>query len=235
MTYLTSGATAVSDQTDATIDSPSITVSGSNKVLYVFVGDSAGTPLDPSGVVWDPTGVNETLTKLDTQDFGTVANCSIWRKIAPSDATAVVRVTWAANKDEQGIIAWVETGLDQTTPNGTIAKATGAGTTTVSAGAVTTTNGQRLLQFGQFLDTSPNARTYDSPTGTERHDLAMTPSNYDGIAAQEQTASGSSTTPTWTMSSAADGWGSFAFALNEASTQSQAPRSMHQFRMRTAA
>lgn len=217
MTYLTSVAGSSSSSAGSTYDSPSLDISGSNKVAWAFVINSDGSPADPTGVVLDPAGANQAFTKLGTGiTFATYANCSLWRLIAPSDVTAkIVRATWAASKGEKGIIVWVETGIDQGTPNGTVASANNT-TTTVSAGAVSTSVGQRVIQFGHTLDTTPSSRPFDSPTGTERHDLAMAPDNYDVIAAQEQTAGGASTTPTWTIGTGANGWASFAFAVNAA-------------------
>lgn len=217
MTYLTSVADAINDAGATTFDSPSLTVSGTNKVLWALVANSDGTPATPSGVVWDPAGAAQALTLQGSAiTFGTFANASLWRLIAPANATGVVRATWGATKAERGIIVWVETDIDQATPNGTVASANGTAST-VSPGAVTTTAGQRVLNFAQALDTGVFAGApFGSPSGTERHDMVTTGTAYDAIAAQEQTASGSSVTPTWTLTEFADAWASFAFAVNVA-------------------
>lgn len=220
MAYSTSVANGISNSAATTWDSSSLTVGGANKVLYALVGNSDGTPADPSGVVWDPAGANQPMTQLGTGiTFGTFGNLTLWRLIAPADATAVVRATWAAGKSERWCIAWLETDIDQATPNGAVVQASGTATT-LSAGAVTTVAGQRVIQFATVIDVDG---TYgdnglDSPTGTERHDGFTSPTAYDHWGAQEQTASGTSTTPTWTVSGAYTAWATFAFALNVASS-----------------
>ena len=219
MTYLTSVAGAIADGGSTTHDSPSLTVSGTNKVMWVLVGDSDSSPAAPTGVVWDPAGSAQALTLQGSAiAFATYANASLWRLIAPADATGVARATWAAAKGERCIIVWVETDIDQATPNGTVATGTNsAGTTAVSTSAVTTTAGQRVLNFGHSLRGGTfSSAPFGSPSGTERQDVVTTGPGYDAVAAQEQTASGSSVTPTWTLTQAPDGWAAFAFALNVA-------------------
>jgi hypothetical protein len=222
MTYLTSVADAIADGGATTFASPALSVSGSNKVMWALAIDSDTTPADATGVVWDAAGVNEALTKLGAGlTYGTFANCSLWRKIAPSDGTSkAVTATWAASKGERGLIVWVETDIDQGTPNGTVVSATGTGTS-VASGAVTTTVGQRVIQLADALRTGifSAAPNFNTPTGTERHDVVSTGTAYHAIAAQEQTASGSSTSPSWaTLDDTTDGWGTFAFAVNAASS-----------------
>lgn len=224
MTYLTSVAGGVADGGSNTHDSPALTISGSNKVVWALVGNSDGTPATPTGVVLDPTGVNQAFTIQGSGlTYGTFGNASLWRLIAPSDVTAkIVRATWAANKGERIVCVWVENDIDQTTPNGTVASAnsTGANQTPVSAGAVTTAAGQRVLQFAHSICTSvfSTGTPFNTPTGTERQDTVTTGTAYDAIAAQEETASGSSTTPSWaSVSDNEEGWATFAFAVNVAS------------------
>ena len=220
MTYLTSVADGIADGGSTTRDSPSLTVSGTNKVLWAFVANSDGTPATPTGVVWDPAGGAQALTLQGSGiTFATYGNASLWRLIAPSDATGVVRATWAATKGERMVGAWVETDIDQTTPNGTVAtNSVATDTAPVTAGAVSTSVGQRVVQFMHAFDIGGAiaAGNLVTPTGTERFDVATSGSGYDAIGAQEETASGASTTPSWATSTRTlSGWASFAFALNE--------------------
>lgn len=220
MAHLTSVGSGVDDAGATTQDSDAITISGTNKVLYVMAFSSDSTPAVPSGVVLDPTGVNEALTKLDDTTHGTYGWASIWRLIAPSDVTAkIVRVTWGSNQSERGVVCWVETGLDQTTPNGAVSKNTGTTSTAITSGAVTTTTGDRVLNFAHAIDTGTfgGAGQFTSPSGTERIDGAISGIIYDVFAAQEQTATGSSTDPSWTLASDGTGWASFAFKVTDAS------------------
>lgn len=206
-----------------TKDSPSLTVSGTQKVLYVLAANSDGSPLAPSGCVWDAAGVNQALSQIGTAiNYGTFFETSLWRRIAPSDATSVVTCTWAATQGERMVLAWVETGLDQTTPNVDPPTQTFDDTsppTTVSAGAVSTPSGagQRVIMFGHSGNIGPISITFDSPTGTERTESQTTPSSFDAVAAQDQTSAGASVTPTWTLSSGSgSGWSTYVVVLNVA-------------------
>lgn len=232
MTFLTAVGYAENSQVGTTYDSPALTISGTDKVAWALVINSDGSArANPTGVVLDPTGVNQSFTMLGSGiNFGLYANATLWRLIAPSNVTGkIVRATWAAAKSEQGVAVWVETDVDQTTPNGTVVTNTGT-STTLSAGSVSTSTGQRVIHFGHTLDSTPDgARTFDSPSGTERLDFLTVATAYDGVAAQEQTSGGSSVNPQWTLSSAADEWASFAFAVNPVGGSTQAPRSMHHF------
>lgn len=218
MAYLTSVGDAIADGGATTYDSPSLTVSGTNKVMYALVGNSDSTPADPTGVAWDPAGVNQAMTQIGTGiTYATYGNATLWRLIAPSNATASARATWAATKAERGIIVWIETDLDQTTPNGTPAQANGTAST-VSAGAVSTSAGQRVLNFAHALWNGVfSGVPFNAPTGTSRQNFLSTGTAYDALAAQEETASGASTTTTWGYTAAGGDWATFSLALNAAS------------------
>lgn len=231
------GAAGTADSGALTQDSASLTVSGTDKVLYVAVGNSDGSPAAPTGVRWDPTGANQAMTQIGTTiSIGSFGRFSLWRLIAPTNATAVARATWGANQGERVVNATVVTGTDQTTANGTVAQASATSGTAMSAGAVTTTAGKLVLAFGYTLDIDLNNRLMNSPTGTERSEVTTSPDAYDRVASQDQTAAGASTTPTWTLSGAVNGgWAMYAFQLNDAAGgggATQPPRSMHQHRMR---
>jgi len=223
MAHLTSVGSGIDDAGSTTYASDAITISGTDKVLYVMAFSSDGSPVTPSGVVLDSAGVNESLTKIDEQLHGTFGYASIWRRIAPSDVTAkVVTITWASSQSERGAVCWVETGIDQTTPNGAITKTNDTSSSAISSGAVTTTTGDRVLNFAHAIDTGTfaGAGVFTSPSGTERIDGAISGTIYDVFAAQEQTASGASTNPSWTLSETPTGWVSFAFKVNNAASGS---------------
>jgi hypothetical protein len=226
MTYLTSVGGGVADGGSTTHDSPTLTVSGTNKVMWVLVGNSDSSPATPSGVVWDPTGANESLTQIGTGiTYATFGNASLWRRIAPTNVTnGIVRVTWGSAKGERIVGVWVETGIDQTTPNGTVSQGSvNTSTSPINSTALSTTTGQRVLQFAHAIFTSAGAIGFNSPSGTERVDAVTTGGAYDNLAIQEQTASGSSTQPQWgAMTNGEDGWATFSIALNDASAGSSA-------------
>lgn len=203
-----------SSSASTTQDSPSITVPSGN-VCYALVVSSDGSPADPSGVAWDPTGVNESLTKLGaTLSYGTYFKASLYRGVGLTAKTGVFRATYSASQGERLVLVWAGTGIDSGTPNGTIVTATGTNTTPTAT--ATTTAGQLVLALGASGITVNTLRTWNSPSGTERVEAATSPDTYDSGAIQDQTASGSSTAPQWTLSNAVDGWGIFVVPLNDA-------------------
>lgn len=215
--YSTGGVNGVADGGSTTIDSSSYVVP-SGAVVYVVIESSDGSPADPSGVVWDPTGVNEALTKIGaTLSFGGFAKASLYRIIAPTAGTAIFRGTYSASQGERLINVWVGTGADAATPNGTVATATGTNGTP-STGAMTTTVGQRVLAMAAQVTTSGAARTFDSPTGTERAEGATSGTPYDSGASQDFAATTTSTTLQWTITSTVDGWAIFGIPLVDASS-----------------
>lgn len=203
-----------SSSASTTQDSPSITVPSGN-VCYALVVSSDGSPADPSGCVWDASGVNESLTKLGaTLSYGTYFKASLYRGVGLTAKTGVFRATYSASQGERLVLVWVGTGIDSGTPNGTIVTATGTNTTPTAT--ATTTAGQLVLALAAQGITVNTLRTWNSPSGTERVEAATSPDTYDSGAIQDQTASGSSTAPQWTLSNAVDGWGIFVVPLNDA-------------------
>lgn len=218
-TYSTSGAAGVADAGATTQDSSNITVSAGS-VMYALVANSDSSPAAPSGVVWAPSGANESLTQIGTTiTHGTFGKASLWRLINPTAATATVRATWGANQAERLVNVWVGTGINTTTPNGTLVQNQGASNNNVTTGAISTTAGQLVLAMLAHLSTSATAMTYDSPTGTERQDIVTSGAAYDGSESQDFTAIGTSTTLTATLGGGgtADSWAAFGIPLNDAS------------------
>jgi len=168
-------------------------------------------------VVWDPAGANQALTQVGTTiDHGTYGKASLWRIISPTAATSVFRATWGSNQGERLLSVWVGTGIDSGTPNGTVVQATAA-TNSPSTGAITTTVGQRVVAMASHLYTGGTGVSYDSPTGTERHEGATSGTPYDGAASQDFAATGTSTTLGWTVSGATlNSWTMFGIPLNDA-------------------
>lgn len=199
-----------------TQDSGSIAVA-SGSVMYVLVESSDTTAVVVSGVRWDPTGANQALTQIGTtiDHSSPNAKASLWRLINPTAATAVVRVTWGSNQSERLVAVWVGTGIDTTTPNGTLTQTTGT-TTAVSTGAITTTVGQLVLSMATLLSGSGTQLSFNTPNGTERNEGSTTATPFDTAATQDISASGTSTTMTWTISATPNSWAQFGIPLNDA-------------------
>jgi hypothetical protein len=180
-----------------------------------MAGSSDGSPTTVSSVVWDAAGVNESFgSAVSTQGpWSTYGYSSIFRLANPTAKSAAITVTYSASQSERIMSVWVGTGLDTGTPNGTIGTATGTGNT-LSATATTST-GQLVLLFGHAISNGPLV-AFNSPTGTERNEAATVTNTYDTAGVQEQTASGSSTAPSWTLNGNQTGWSAFAIPLNDA-------------------
>src|SRR5882724_2582350 len=191
----------------------------SGDTVYVMFGCSDSTPAAPTGVKWDPTGANQSLTSVGDQACGPFGRASIWRGQSLTPATAVFRVTYAATKSEQVAGGVLLTGVDTTTPNGTVGTNTGNQSTSATATA-TTTAGQFVLGMCHNVNTAPAGATTFTPTSgnTERFDAPTAPSGFDAITGADQTAAGSSTNTTWTISQTSGGqdWRAFAIPINDA-------------------
>lgn len=214
--FSVANVSGIADAGATTRDSAS-TVIASGSVVYVLVISSDSTPVDPSGVVWDSAGVNEALTKIGTTiTHGTYAKASLWRIISPTAKTAVFTATWPSNQGERMLSVWAGTGINTTTPNGTVVQNQGANpSVTPSTGAVTTTVGQLLVAMAADLITGAQVRNYNSPTGTERAEGYTSGTAYDGAASQDFVATGTSTTLQWTVDTSIDSWAMFGIPLND--------------------
>lgn len=203
-----------------TLESASFAVGGSNRVLYVFVATGAVTPVDPSAVKWGGSG-GTSLTQIGTTiDHHANGKFSLWRLIAPAAQTATVHVTWPSSQDERYFIAYSAKDADQTTPNNTVAQATG--NSTAPSVAATSVSGDLAISGMTFLDTGGNADTI-STADTSRQEIEGTDLVFEGMGVSEATAAGASTTMTWTLAHARP-WGIFALAINGAAAGGYTPR-----------
>lgn len=194
-----------------TIATASITVSGNNRVIYAFVGSGAGSPVAPSGVTWNGTAMTQQST---TQTVTANGRFSVWRLIAPAATTSTCNATFGSSQDERLIICIAFTNADQTTPNGTIAAATG--TNFSISNTATTVSGDLVVDGAFFLDLS--CANYVFSVGgsqTQRGKIEGTDVACEGLSNSTITASGSTQAMTWTVPTATGTleWGTFAFAL----------------------
>lgn len=206
-TSLTSGTT---------FSSSSYTIAGANRVLYVLVGSGAGTPVAPSSVKWGGSG-GTSMTQIGTTiDISIYGKISVWRLIAPTATTSTIYVTWGSSQDEKWLIGVNVQDADQTTPNNTVAQATGTSTTpSVNA---TSTSGQLVLDFMSWMDLGNNSRTVTvGASQTSIKEVEGATLGYEGAGSSYETATGASTTMSWTISGAVDNTGIYAFSINDAS------------------
>lgn len=197
-----------------TLETASFAIGGSNRILYVAVPSGDGTPVIPSSVKWGGSGGTSLTQISSTLDVSVYGKHTLWRLIAPTATTSTVYVTWPSSQGERLVIAVAVEDADQTTPNGTVATATGTDTApTVNA---TTVSGDLVLDFAFQLDTGGQniAFTDDVPDVIEHlFDAGML---YESAASSKETATGTSTTTSWTLNHTPTAWGIFAFAVNAA-------------------
>lgn len=224
MVALVNNSASVASATPSTtLETAAFAVGGANRVLYALIGSGSTAPSDPSAVKWGGSaGASMTLLGT-TLTINTNEKISLFRLISPAASTSTVHATWAGTDDERWIIAIAVEVADQTTPNGTVATATGTNhSPTVDVASVT---GDLVLDFVNFMDGNGSSYTLTAGAGqTEQKNLgggvAIGP--YEGAAASKETAAGTSTTMSWAISGTGTslGWGIFAFAVNAAAAGS---------------
>lgn len=164
---------------------------GSNRLL--FVGVSQWKVSDTQ-----PTAVFNTTETLTAHDNATVAEApgtrrvTLLRRIAPSNATANVVVSWASSVDEAVVGATSWTGVDQVTPLGTAVKNTGT-TGTSSSVLVSNTSGD-VVHDTIATDASSAASATANQTSRWR---AIAASATTEGAGQSANGAGSDITSTW--------------------------------------
>ncbi|MGQ0579354.1 MAG: DUF6701 domain-containing protein [Betaproteobacteria bacterium] len=131
------------------------TISGGNRYVFVQVVNGNSWPTI-SSVVWDPAGVNEALSVIGTATQGTNVRTVLYGLVNPTAKTATMRVTLSAG-DGGGTFVAVSsfTGVDQTTPLGTPATATGAVATTPTV-TVTSATGELVIDAMGTKETTGN-------------------------------------------------------------------------------
>lgn len=182
--------------TAASVDTSTISISGSRKYLraLVLVGD--GTTQDlPTSVVWDPAGANESLTLVqDSGVFNSFWRAAVYQKIAPTDGAAKpVRATWAAAREEILAICAAWTDVDQTTPTRSL-PSPATGTTASPSLAVSTVSGDEVT--GWFAFGTPNQDStsrFTSSLMTLRQVIDGTTNMNELLAFGDVTATGTST------------------------------------------
>lgn len=190
------GSRGFSASNVASLDTASVTFSGSNKYARAQAASGASTPASASSVVLDPTGVNQAFTALQAAvTFNTNFEARPYGLVAPSDITSkIVRATWASNQDETLLVADFYTGIDQSTTRRTL-PTPGQGTGTAPTLAVTSVAGDLVVGSVMFGTTSGDLSTITSSQVTIREKIESADIGPYEMAAQgDVSATGSSTT-----------------------------------------
>ncbi|MCO5213704.1 MAG: hypothetical protein M9936_28730 [Caldilinea sp.] len=194
----------------ATLTSASMTVSGSNTYLLALVVSGAGSPVDPVSCKWGGSG-GTAMTKVGTTlTFGTYWKATLYELVAPAAGANTLYVDYGTNQDETGVIGVLYTGVDQTTPRGTVG--TGFNNNSHPMSATCTTVSGDTVVGAVFIGT--NLAGF-SDSQTVRQSWAEIAPGYELASVGDKTASGTSTTVNWNTTYTCP-WGAFAVPLKEA-------------------
>jgi hypothetical protein len=199
-----------------TLESASFTVgSGSDRILMVGVLSGAGTPVDPSAVKWGGSS-GTSLTQVGaTVNIGSNVKLSLWRLVNPSAGASTIHVTWGSAQDERALVAASYTGVDQTTPLGTAATATGASSSAITVN-VSSAAGDLVVDAAGFLDDGGANRTLAvGADQTSRAEVEGADLGFEGLGMSEE-AGAATVTMSWTISAAVNAWGTIGVALKPA-------------------
>lgn len=137
-------AASVGGASVASLTTASWTIAGANRYLHAAVGIS-GSPPTVSAVKWGGSGGTD-LTAVDqsgvVQSF---MRLELWGLIAPTAQTSTLYASFSGTADECCIGGVSYTGVDQSTPRGTSAHATGNGSGTPPTVGVTASSGDLVV------------------------------------------------------------------------------------------
>lgn len=161
--------------------------SGSDRVLYIAAhndregGDNINTPT-----------VGGSSTGVTLVDSHSIFNPDWWQKVyrlvAPSSGTVTVGfTTGAASNLAIGVVSY--TGVDQTTPDRTPAKATGS--SAAPSVSVTTTSGDVVAEFFWWRSNNSNRILTFDGSQTSRINR---PNSETGVGVSDETSAGASVT-----------------------------------------
>lgn len=203
----------------SSLTTASFAVGGSNRYLSVCAASGAVSAVGATEAKWGGSGgtAMSTPTGGGTQNIGGNGRMNLWELIAPTAQTESVYVNWGANQDETFIIATSWKDVDQTTPFNTIASATGTNLTPTASPA--SVSGDEVMDYMFYMDGGADQETFTEGAGqTVIQTIREATTPYEGMGSSQETATGASTTMSWTINSGSgiDTWGIFAFAVNEA-------------------
>ncbi|MCC6359562.1 MAG: hypothetical protein IT450_12530, partial [Phycisphaerales bacterium] len=194
----------------ATLTSASMTVSGSNTYLLALVVSGAGSPVDPVSCKWGGSG-GTAMTKIGTTlTCGPYWKATLYELVAPAAGANTLYVDYGTNQDETGVIGVLYTGVDQTTPRGTVG--TGYNNNSRPQSATCTTVAGDTVVGAIFIGTDFSGF---SDSQTVRQSWAEIAAGYELASVGDKTASGTSTTVNWSTTYTAP-WGAFAIPLKAA-------------------
>lgn len=203
-----------------TLESAAFTIGTGNTVAWAGVMSGAGSPVDPTSVkIGSAAGTGGTaMSKIgSTLDIGANLKISLYELKSPPSGSKTVWADWGGNQDERAILCVTYTGVDQTTPKGTVATATGANATPTTP--VVSVSGDICLDFVWVLDNAglfPTLTVGAGQSSIQEIDGVLG-FQYECAGSSDETASGTSTTMSWSIGVApSPEWGIISFAIKAA-------------------
>ena len=201
-----------------TLESATITPSGSGRILYVLVGSGSGSGgVLPTSVKYGGSGVVD-MAVLDSKVEAPYWAAALYRLVNPSAAGGTIHVTWPSTQEEMWCIAVAVQDADADgTPNGTVVE--GYGTTsqpsTVKAPSV---ENDLVLDFTSFFHGGGGGGVATEGAGqTAIQKLDNSQINaYEGAITSYEIATGASTTMSWSYSVTPGAWLVWALNVNSA-------------------
>lgn len=216
--FSTTHADLSSTSNVSSLTSGSMAVSGSNKLLLGAIASGAGSPVAPSGVKWGGSGGTDLTKQGSTVSVGPYGRLSIYSLVAPTDQTSTVYYYWPSAQDETVGGTLLFTGVDQSTPLGTVATNTGTNNTTQPSVTVSSAVDDLVIAVCWMVDTSGQSRTITAASGgTVLYDVSMP--IYEFFVIESKVATSTSTTMNFTISGSASNeiaWGVIGVAVKGA-------------------
>lgn len=195
-----------------------VTASGSDRYLVAGAASGAGTAVGADSMKWGGSGGTALTQHGSSLAVGPNGHISAWSLDDPATGSQTLYGSWPSNQDETCIGGNTYTGVQGV--RGTASAAGNQGVEGQPTVNVTTVASDMAVDFLWLVDGGGNNPTIAVGSGqTSRIEIeAGAITQYEAFGSSEESATGSSTTMSWTISlaTAAD-WGIWAIALTPAS------------------
>ena len=208
----------------ASIESSAYTMAGSNRCDFAALAAGAGTPAAHNAVKRGGSGGTDYTQCGSTLNIGSFGRLSVWRLVAPSTSSLTLYGAYAASQDEIAIGASNYTGVDQTTPIGTVftntGTATGSSPVNMTVSVTGIASGDWVYAAFWAVDgngNSPLMTPNGTPTPNGRYEVEGSQLTFEALQIQDAVSTGTSITMSCaiqpTSGSMSVDWGVIAFKI----------------------